>query len=48
MRCLCKEEDYEFLGMSKKTAEEETEDDEGVGPTEDDWIMKKEERVKKR
>lgn len=48
MRCLCKEVDYEFLGVSEKAAEEQTEDGEGVGATEDDWRMKKEERVKKK
>lgn len=44
MRCLCKEEDYEFLGVS----EEENKDNEGVGAAEDDWRKKKEERVTKK
>lgn len=46
MRGLCKEEDYAFLCVSEKTAEEGREDDKGVGATEDDWRVKKEERVK--
>lgn len=46
MRGLCKEEDYAFLGVSEKTAEEGKEDDKEVGATEDDWRVKKEERVK--
>lgn len=46
MRGLCKEEDYAFLCVSEKTAEEGREDDKGVGATGDDWRVKKEERVK--
>lgn len=46
MRGLCKEEDYAFLCVSEKTAEEGREDDKGVVATEDDWRVKKEERVK--
>lgn len=46
MRGLCKEEDYAFLCVSEKTAEEGREDDKGVGATGDDWSVKKEERVK--
>lgn len=46
MRGLCKEEDYAFLCVSEKMAEEGREDDKGVRATEDDWRVKKEERVK--
>lgn len=48
MRGLCKEEDYAFLCVSEKTAEEGREDDKGVGATEDDWKVKKEERIHRR
>ena len=43
MRGLCKEEDYAFLGMSKKTTEDATE---GRSALEDDLPDKKEERVR--
>ncbi|XP_072233950.1 uncharacterized protein [Leuresthes tenuis] len=45
MRGLCKEEDYAFLGMSKKTAEDATE---GCSALEDDLPDKKEERIRRR
>ncbi|KAK2858777.1 hypothetical protein Q5P01_003397 [Channa striata] len=41
MRCLCKEEDYAFLGTTEKTIKEVAE---GAGFLEDDWRDKKEER----
>lgn len=43
MRSLCKEEDYEFLGMSEKATKDVAE---GAGVVEDDWGDKKEERVR--
>ncbi|XP_056224248.1 U2 small nuclear ribonucleoprotein auxiliary factor 35 kDa subunit-related protein 1-like [Seriola aureovittata] len=45
MRGLCKEEDYAFLGVSEKTTRETAE---GAGALEDDWIDRKEERVRRR
>lgn len=46
MRELCKEEDYAFLGVAEKMAEEGKEDDEVVRAIEDDWRVQKQERVK--
>lgn len=43
MRGLCKEEDYEFLGMSEKTTKVTAE---GAGALENDWRDKKEDRVR--
>lgn len=39
MRGLCKEEDYEFLGMSEKATKDVTK---GADVLEDDWRDKKE------
>lgn len=41
MRDLCKEEDYEFLGMSEKTTEEEA-----TEASVDEWRDRKEEMVR--
>lgn len=43
MRGLCKEEDYEFLGMSEKAAEDVAK---GAGIWGDNWKDKKEDRVR--
>ncbi|KAK2883247.1 hypothetical protein Q8A73_022180 [Channa argus] len=45
MRCLCKEEDYAFLGTEDKMIKEV---EEGAGVLEDNWRDKKEDRDRRR